>query len=434
MFRNVSPPIKIAVLYLGISVAWILGSDKVAEWIAGSSQEVLKTVQSIKAIFFISVTSLFLFWITNRYYKTILSSYNRSNELLNRYLALGEASREGIIDHDLVNDKAFINEQMQLYMQAESKSVEHFNLKFRQRIHPDDKQYIIKHFKESIDKGASAWQGDFRYFLMDGKFHDVTQRGSILRNDEGRPVRFISVLQDVTELRNMRTAFYEQQIRHKQLLGQSIIKAQENERNRWAEELHDNIGQLLTVVKLYLDQLSTTSDPSNKLLEKAREMTKRALDDIRHLSASIKPPEFTISTLEQSIKSLVESLSGIRSFEWRLDLEKFNENQLTDEQKLMVYRVVQEQLNNIIKYAEASFIGVRIGINAMQVEIEIQDNGRGFDPASVKKGIGLRNIRSRLQVYSGQLQIDSSPGKGCTIYAEFSLHGISEELSRAELA
>ncbi|MBA2744623.1 MAG: PAS domain-containing protein [Flavisolibacter sp.] len=395
--------------------------------IFASDPKQFQKAQSLKGIFFISVSSIFLFLIINRYYGHISRGLIKTQKLLTRYQALGDASREGIIDHDLRSDKAYINEQMKVYFQVGENILEHYSIKLRKKIHPDDREYILDHFEHALSSGASLWQGDYRCLLTDGTYHDVTHKGSILRDENGMPERFISVLQDVTEIRNMKTAFYQQQMQHRQLLGQSIIQAQENERNRWAEELHDNIGQLLTVVKLYLDQLATRPDNAPALVNKIREMTIRALNDIRQLSASVKPPEFNIYTLEQSIRALLDNIRRVKHFEFNLDFSKLEIDQLSDDQKLMIYRVVQEQLNNIIKYAEADFISIEAYTEDRNVKIQVSDNGKGFNTAATVKGIGLRNIRSRLQVYSGSLEIDSQPGRGCTLNAVFSIVGIAEE-------
>jgi two-component system, NarL family, sensor histidine kinase UhpB len=428
MIKNNSPALRIAFFYFIISSLWVLGSDELAVILSGKNAALLHIMQNLKGIFFILISSIFLFWVVNRYYKKMSLSLQNTEELLDRYKALGEASREGIADHDLLTDIAYLNEQMKTYLQMDSDVVEHFSVKYRQRIHPDDRPTIVRNFRQTIASGASLWQGDFRCLLTNGTYHDVKNRGTVLRDENGRATRFIFILQDVSELRNMRTAFYEQQIRHKQQVGQSIIKAQETERNRWAEELHDNVGQLLTVVKLYLDQLAEQVSPASPLIVKSQEMTVKALNDIRQLSAAIKPPEFSISTLEQSIENLLENIGRIRPYEFNLDIEHLDENQLKDEQKLMIYRVVQEQLNNIIKYAQASFIEISVRSSELNVQIEIRDNGKGFDTTKRETGIGLRNIRSRLQVYSGSLIIESEPGKGCTLIAGFSLAAIPEEV------
>ena len=214
---------------------------------------------------------------------------------------------------------------------------------------------------------------------------------------------------------------FQQELKHRQMLGQSIIKTQEEERNRWALELHDNVGQLLTVIKLYMEQMSIEPSKTSVLLPKAQEMTEKVLNDIRQLSASMKPPEFSVTSLNEAIRQLVANIQRVKTFQFDLHLDSMCEKQLNDDHKLMIFRVVQEQLNNIIKYAQANQIAIHIATTAQKATIEIVDDGKGFDTSIIASGIGLRNIRSRLQVYAGQLEIDSSPGEGCKLNAEFGL-------------
>ncbi|MGZ8536669.1 MAG: sensor histidine kinase, partial [Flavisolibacter sp.] len=253
------------------------------------------------------------------------------------------------------------------------------------------------------------------------KYHDMISRGYIIRDDNRKPFRIIAAVQDVTEVRSMRSALFQQELKHRQMLGQSIIKTQEEERNRWALELHDNVGQLLTVIKLYMEQMTIEPSKTSLLLPKAHEMTEKVLNDIRQLSASMKPPEFSVTSLSEAISQLIANIHRVKTFEFDLHLDGMCEKQLNDDHKLMIFRVVQEQLNNIIKYAHANHIVIRITTTNQKASIEINDDGKGFDTSIIASGIGLRNIRSRLQVYAGQLEIESSPGEGCSLYAEFVL-------------
>lgn len=85
----------------------------------------------------------------------------------------------------------------------------------------------------------------------------------------------------------------------------------------------------------------------------------------------------------------------------------------------MIYRIVQEQLNNIIKYADAQNISIRIEIDDPQVTVSIKDDGVGFEADKLESGIGLKNIRGRLNLFNGNLEIISAPGKGCELRSEF---------------
>ena len=420
-FPKRSPALRLALIYLVGSTAWILLSDSLVLALIGNNTVLLDKAQSVKGAAFVLLCSVLLYFALKRHYLGVSQALASTEELLRRYQGLGEALRDGISDHDLLTDVAVVNEQMKYFMQQDSGEIQHFHLRHRQRIHPADIDRVMHNYNEALASGSTLWQSDFRYRLHDGEYHDVINRGYIIRDEEGQPLRIISSIQDVSEIRSMRTAIYYQEVRHQRRLGQSVIQAQEAERNRWATELHDNVCQVLTVVKLYLEQVDKQPD-DGALLKKAAEMTSRALNDIRQLSASIRPPEFGNTTVRQAIGDLLASVQRVKDFNVETDFGSLDELRLSEEQKLMIYRVVQEQLSNVIKYAGASLVGIRLATEGGEVLVEVFDNGQGFDPAKISGGIGLKNIRSRLELFSGSLTVDAAPGRGCRLVAQFSIN------------
>lgn len=421
MLQKFSPALLLALSYLVLGSIWILVSDFVLANLVGDNTQLYQKIQSVKGLSFVIFCSFFLFFVSQTFYKKISKSLQNSEEMLGRYKALGQATKEGIVDLDLTSDDAEINEQMQNFIGSTESKVQKFSKVYRKRIHPDDLIRIAKNFEDTLNTKSNLWQVDYRYKMNGNKYHDMISRGYIIRDQDQKPFRIIAAVQDVTEVRNMRSALFQQELKHRQMLGQSIIKTQEEERNRWALELHDNVGQLLTVIKLYMDQMTIEPAKTSILLPKAQEMTEKVLNDIRQLSASMKPPEFSVTSLNEAIRQLIANIQRVKSFRFDLHLEAMCEKQLNDDHKLMIFRVVQEQLNNIIKYAQANEIAINIATTSQKASIEIVDDGKGFDTSVMASGIGLRNIRSRLQVYAGQLELDSSPGAGCRLNAEFGL-------------
>jgi two-component system, NarL family, sensor histidine kinase UhpB len=139
------------------------------------------------------------------------------------------------------------------------------------------------------------------------------------------------------------------------------------------------------------------------------------MDEIRRLSHSLIPPSLDDHGLIDAVGELVEELNMVGKFQLRLKTDGFTETVLDDNKKLMLYRVVQEGLNNVVKYAAASEVNVSFCNQDGQLKLTIQDNGQGFDPAKKAKGIGLRNIESRVAYYAGSVEIDAAPGKGTTL-------------------
>lgn len=146
-----------------------------------------------------------------------------------------------------------------------------------------------------------------------------------------------------------------------------------------------------------------------------------SVQEIRQLSANLKPPRFEEQLLKDAIASLIRYITRVKSVEFSVLVAEEADQLLDEEQKLMVYRIVQEQVNNIIKHAAASAISIRIEASEENALVRISDNGRGFDVHIQPEGTGMKNIRSRLELFQGALHIKSSPGRGCELQASFPL-------------
>lgn len=368
---------------------------------------------------FVLSSGVLLFFSSLQIYKNLNKTLQKKEDLLEKLKALSRASKEGLIDYDIETDTAIINDEMKVLIGINDSEVKNFSLIHNQHIHPDDRMRVNENFKNFLEDNNTLWQWEYRY-KNNNEFRDIVSRGYVIRDKvTQKPVKVIYALQDVTELRNAHTKYYQQQMVFRQSLSRTVIEAEERERNRWAQELHDNVCQVLTVAKLFSEEANHKYD--DPYITKSKSMIEKAINDIRQISSSIKPPEFTMTSLYEAIEGLVENLKRFITFEFVIEYDQSADQLLSVEQKLMVYRVVQEQLNNITKYAGASKVELQIMVAGNDVGIVIRDDGKGFDPAKVKTGIGLKNIGSRLQLFSGDVNIHSSPGNGCELKAHFSI-------------
>jgi signal transduction histidine kinase len=124
-------------------------------------------------------------------------------------------------------------------------------------------------------------------------------------------------------------------------------------------------------------------------------------------------------TLETAINSLAEDLMMVHNFSIKVDVEGFKKANLNDKFKLNIFRIVQEQLNNIIKHANSKNSTIVLSSTDKGIRIVITDDGKGFDTSLQRKGIGLSNIQSRTELYNGTIEIVSSPGNGCRLMIDF---------------
>jgi len=211
----------------------------------------------------------------------------------------------------------------------------------------------------------------------------------------------------------------DERIRYKNELGLEVFNAQERERKKIGEELHDNINQLLGVVKLYIEHAQVNPAAQEEMLKKSAEYLKQVINEIRGLSKTLVSPMLKDLGLIESINELIDSILKIRNIHIDIHKDGFSEEVLTDIQKLMVYRITQEQLNNILKHSEAEHVDIAFSRKGTEIHLTIEDDGVGFDTKNVNSGLGLKNIRHRLELFNGNMKIISTPEHGCKLEAMF---------------
>jgi PAS domain S-box-containing protein len=230
----------------------------------------------------------------------------------------------------------------------------------------------------------------------------------------GKPCMQV-IINDVTERIRLEKELALQQRLKQQQITEVVLGAQERERFELGQELHDNINQILATSKLYLDVAIEEREPRMELLTKSRNNIGMAIEEIRRLSKELITPSLNDLGLIQSIKELIRSIQMVKKMKIRLTISGFDENGLLPEQKINVYRIIQEQLNNILKHAQASSVAIDLVKHREQIRLRVEDDGKGFDPRARRNGVGISNIISRAELYNGKVEIDSAPGKGCRL-------------------
>lgn len=201
----------------------------------------------------------------------------------------------------------------------------------------------------------------------------------------------------------------------------AVLQAQEAERKKLGEELHDNINQLLGVVKLYVQHAQVNKDMQQELLEKCSDYLIQVIEEIRQLSRSMLPPALHENGLLTSINQLVDAIRVVNTLQIELRNDGIKETELPEQVQLMLYRIIQEQLNNVLKHAEATHVKIHLEQQNKTVHLTISDNGKGFDPLTNISGMGLMNIRSRLEQVNGKMLIHAAPENGCSMAVSFHL-------------
>jgi signal transduction histidine kinase len=204
------------------------------------------------------------------------------------------------------------------------------------------------------------------------------------------------------------------------LATESILKGQEDERSRLAQDLHDGLGGMLSGVKLTLSAMKGNiilPEESARLFTKAFEQLDSSIGEMRRVAHNMMPEALVKLGLQQALLDYCDGINTSNHLSIKCEFHGL-ENRLDNSTEIIVYRIVQELLNNIIKHAEASNVLVQVIKKDTELDITVEDDGIGFNKEQVliKKGAGLKNIQSRVDYLKGELDIKSTPGKGTSVH------------------
>ncbi|OLY94315.1 PAS domain S-box-containing protein [Cnuella takakiae] len=219
---------------------------------------------------------------------------------------------------------------------------------------------------------------------------------------------------DVTERKDFQEQLIQEKEKQQQRIAGAVIKATEKERAEIGKELHDNVNQVLTTVKLYTELCLADGGNRDELLHRSMGLLQSCINEIRGLSKRLSAPSLGKIRLCDSVAELLESIKVANRF--NLVYEQYIAHlEVTNDVHIAVYRILQEHFTNIINHAKATEVAVTIFVEDNSLIVKVTDNGVGFDVRSVNPGIGIANMRNRAAELGGIVEIQSEINKGCKL-------------------
>lgn len=354
----------------------------------------------------------------------------------------------GLDGHPLAVNPAI--EKMTGYTQQELLSMKGLDLS-----HPDDHAAALIPMRDLVEGRQESFEIESRFIHKTGDVYWVRQRISSVRGEDGKPAYIVVMVTDITEQKLAAEKLAAQEKEHLATLEQHIqertrelsetnlrlvgeieqrqraeealaSKAVDDaitaERTRLARDLHDAVTQTLFSASLIAEVLpelwQVDPDEARKSNEELRQLTRGALAEMRTLLLELRPAALTQARFPDLLKQLSEAVIGRA----RLPVEVLvnGEYELPPNIKVAFYRIAQESLNNIVKYARATQVQIHIRLDCCNVHMEIKDNGAGFDPASTKPtSLGMRIMRERAEAIHARFKISSAPGQGTTVSVDW---------------
>jgi PAS domain S-box-containing protein len=286
---------------------------------------------------------------------------------------------------------------------------------------PQEGDVMKRKIKKIYDSDKMNWEDSFQFICPDGTLCHIIIRSNILRDNTGKAIRMIGVIHDISKMQRLEETLDREIKTNKNQITEAIVEAKEMERSDIGKELHDNVNQLLGASMLYLDMARKDVKNGEIYLIHSSEYTFTAIEEIRKLTKGLMTDTIKDFGLCAAIEDIARDTMEAYPVKIHYKLKPSLERSMSDKFKMNTFRIVQEQLTNILKHARASDIHITMSETSGKFILSIADNGIGFDNGkkSGNVGIGISNITSRAEFYRGKAKFITEPGNGCNLVITF---------------
>jgi PAS domain S-box-containing protein len=360
----------------------------------------------------------------------MLKALHASNEQVRHSEAsLAEAQRIahlGNWEWDIINNRLNCSDEIYRIFGFQPQSVIPTDELFLNHVHPDDRRKVSI-VLQKIANDEKPCNFEHRIVPQNGAIRFIHTQGEIIKDNTGQIVRIIGTLQDITELKQAQAETLRLLEENRFLIHRSMA-IKEEELKRLAYELHDEFGQCITAMQADAETIvdlaarkqeepSITLNKINLSANAILEVSSHAYDVVHSLMQQLRPSGLDELGLVEALRDLVSTWQA-RHKKTRCIFRATGElHHLGETINIQVYRVVQECLTNIAKYAQASQVSIKLSVDSAKeiLILCVQDNGQGMNLTQHKRGLGLIGMRERAKALEGELQLESAPGDGVKI-------------------
>lgn len=332
-------------------------------------------------------------------------------EFAERLRLVTQATNDAMWDWDLIGEDHWWNDRFDTLWGHDSAREPPSIEAWAAKLHPDDRERVVLGFMAAAYGDADEWSDEYRFIRPDGSVGYVFDRGLVLRDAQGDRARIMGVMLDVTERRGAEEE-------RRQLLAHQLT-AQEDERRRIAQDIHDDSIQAMTAVGIRLATLAQkiTDEETAESLARVERSVEAAITRLRHLMFQLRPRVLDEEGLAPTLRILLAQIAEDEGLVYRLE-DNLGEEP-PQEARAILYRIAQEALLNARKHARGTAVEVTIGDRDQGYFVRVRDEGPGFPVRALTVSpaghMGLSSMRERAEMAGGWWRIDSAPGCGTTV-------------------
>jgi len=329
-----------------------------------------------------------------------------------RLQLVARATNDAVWDWDLVTDALWWAEGFQKMFGYAPEEIEPGVESWYGRLHPDDRERVITGIRAAIDGGETSWSDEYRFRRRDGGYAEIYDRGYVMHDATRRPVRMVGSMMEVSERKRT-----EAQLRN---LAARLEAIREEERTRIAREIHDEVGQALTALKMDLAWLGKKvpprGTPVRRKLRGMESVIDATMDALHRILAELRPGVLDDLGLPAAIRWVAEEFKRRTEIACTVQMTG-GEPRLDSGQATAVFRILQEALTNVARHAHARRVEIRLHVLPTAFELVVSDDGRGITATDLQASgtLGILGMRERALTWHGRVTVRGEPGRGTTV-------------------
>jgi two-component system sensor histidine kinase UhpB len=415
--------IVITLLYLLFGVVWIIGTDTLVGRMMGEPRQSM-SLQTLKGLNFVATTGVLYYLVLRRSFSRRRRAEAATRLEQERFELAARAATDAIWDLDVKAGKLWWSDGIEkLFGYSKGEAGDSLDF-WTERLHPDEREIVAAGFHRAIDGSAEFWADEYRFRCRDGRYAYVLDRGFLIRDAEGRAVRMVGGMTDITRRKEAEQRL-ERSRRQLRALSARLQSSREEERTRIAREIHDELGQLLTALKMDLRWMekrlaSGENNPAlNPVLDKlveAGELADTTIAAVQKISSELRPGTLDNLGLAAALQYEAGRFQERTGITCHVTIPEPPPD-LSLDAATAVFRIFQEALTNVARHAEAKEVRCDFLAESDQIVLRVEDNGKGISPEALAdpKSLGLLGMQERSGVLGGELKIEPGAARGTRV-------------------
>ncbi len=409
------PETKGVMLYLAFAALWIVVSDRTA----------LRFRQYAKALGFVSVTAFAFFRLLRSSFRKREQAVRLARDACERFELVARASNDAMWDWNLVTDEIWWSEGFEHMFGYTIEELEPTIESWTKRIHPEDQARTIDKIHEVINRGCKIWFDEYRFRRKDGSYAPVFDRGFVIHDEAGKPVRMVGGITDLTARRLVEQKL-EATHRRMRALSARLQSLREEERTHLSRELHDKLGQLLTALKMDLrwaeKQLSDPDSADRRLnpvldkLVEASGLADQTISCVQDIAADLRPGTLDSLGLAAAIRHEARRFQERTGVTCHVEVPE-SPLDLKEEVSTAMFRIFQEALANVARHSQATEVQINLRRQGEDLVLIVRDNGRGITTEDLDnpRSLGLLGMSERAALLNSGITFARAPEGGTVV-------------------